>query len=202
MSRVSLGGPATSGGGLATSAGGVLPGFAAEASASRLEVGMADLLAVADHCALLRRGVASVLGDEGYDLVELDSPLDLPPAADRAVKLLVAVVHVGEDGQRLAGAHLRHPALPIVAILFEGTTAGFVQALVAGATAAVSGHDGFEPLVLAVHGAMNGLAVLPTAVASAMASGAGLAEPGVLSPVEQRWLTELARGATTHAVAH
>lgn len=162
---------------------------------------MAQVLAVTDPVALFRRGLVAELTDAGFDVRVLPDPLLDPPEPGRpSVDLFVVVVRAAIDRQLVAQLRRDHPALPVVAVLFDGTLEDHRALLLAGAVALVPGDGDPQLPVHAVRAALHGLAVLPADFVSAVVSSPAPAGP-VLSQRELQWIRDLANGDTALAVS-
>lgn len=147
-----------------------------------------------------RRGVAGILGDAGFDTIEIDV-LD----AWRPGRGGVAVAYrcSGDDGlDRISEFSSDHPHIPVVAIMPEIGPGEYAAAIRAGAATAVTEDGATDEYSLAFNAALADLSTIPVPIMRAIASRL---RPGV----GEGWLTEndigrlraLAAGATVADLA-
>ena len=97
---------------------------------------------------------------------------------------------------------LREESADCVLVTISGTSDLATAAVAAGANASLPQEGDAYGVVLALRASRAGLIVLPEALGWDLAAKAGRLGDVQLSTDEQRWLTQLASGATVSDVAH
>jgi DNA-binding NarL/FixJ family response regulator len=156
-------------------------------------------LAISDPLPVFRQGVMAILGEAGF---ESEAPDDLLEWARRDERrIVVLTLHTAADWVLLADLG-QVPKLVVLAVLDEGSVAGYVRAISAGAAGAVPRDASPAAIRAAFEAAVNGNALLPIEVMRALA-----AEPhgsqlvGEPSAREIGWLRDLAQGFSVARLA-
>jgi DNA-binding NarL/FixJ family response regulator len=113
--------------------------------------------------------------------------------------------------EQLKAWHLRHPGLPLVALVAEADAESTLDALHAGAAAVVPHSAGVREIAAVIEGTVNGLAILPRQALEALLEPHALdvGEPLVveteakivLTPRELEVLAAMADGASNKVIA-
>jgi DNA-binding NarL/FixJ family response regulator len=157
-------------------------------------------VAVIDPLPMFQHGVAAVLSAAGY---LVDEPADLVAWA-RRVPPAVILLTVGAEGdwrllEQLRGAQTQ---AAVIAVVEAGGAGPGVRAVRAGARSVLLRETTAAAMMRTVEATVDGQAVLPAAVATALAAGG---PPGQeeLAPSEDQltWLRRLATGTTVAQLA-
>ena len=165
-----------------------------------MSAGSAVQVAVCDRATSYRRGLGAVLTAAGYVTVDLDDVGTQPLASGVAALLLT--IREARDWDLLRKVSGVDADLKVVALLVDPTPDRHAEALRRGAHGAVGWEAPPEAIVSILSAALDGLTVLPTAVAQAISSsGPPLHDPGWMTPEEVEWLKLLAKGVTVQELA-
>ncbi|MDI6103758.1 DNA-binding response regulator [Actinoplanes sp. NEAU-A12] len=156
-------------------------------------------VAVVDPLPLFRQGAVTVLTAAGYPVW---TPPDVVAWARQASTSAVVLLTVqDEDDWRLLGRlHESEPSHPVVVLLGAATAAAGVRAVRAGARSVMPRQTTAMMLQRTVAATIEGQAVLPAAVAAALASGEDAGDAAI-SAEKLSWLQALAAGATVAELA-
>lgn len=161
---------------------------------------MAVRLAVCDQASSYRRGLGSALVTAGYVVEEVDDVRGQPLVSGLEAALLT--VRSASDWQALRDVLNVNRDLRVIALLVDPTPDRHAEALRCGAYGAVPWESPPETILAVVAAALEGLTLLSTAVAQAIAvSGPPLYDPEWITAEEIEWLKLLAAGATVQQLA-
>jgi DNA-binding NarL/FixJ family response regulator len=155
---------------------------------------------VLDPLMCYRRGLAAALAVAGFEPFE---PLDVEEwvrSGDPGAVVIALLDDVA--AKRLRGLRACAPTTPEIALLPELTVGAYRDAMRCGATAAVGRDASPEDIVECLRAACTGRAIMPAALALALAMAADPGEHPSLSTAEVRWLIELSAGRTVPELAH
>jgi len=156
-------------------------------------------VAIVDRSPAYHRGLSVALAEQGFAVAEPDDLAKwLRTDAARAVLWTIGNEH---DLTRFQAA----AALPVravtVALLTEVTPRAYGAALRSGGHAAVGRDAPLAEITEVLRAALKGRAIMPVAVARALAvDGSGCSDLPITS-AEARWIQSLARGRTVSSVA-
>lgn len=120
-------------------------------------------------------------------------------SAGRAVLLSMAIQR---DWSVLDELHDRCPNMAVVTLLSHASSDAYRDAIARGALSAAPRSASGSHIVAVVKAAVDGRALLPAAVLSALALPShGSREPGALDDGERRWLVDLANGTSVDVLA-
>ncbi|WIM93137.1 DNA-binding response regulator [Actinoplanes oblitus] len=160
-------------------------------------------VAVIDPLPMYRQGVVAALSAIGHRVEAPADPLAWARDARRAVMMLTLATPA--DWQLLRLLHDVSTAPPVIAMLDDDSATAGVRAVRAGARSVLPRTVTSEVLRRTVEATLDGQAVVPGAVAAALANGAATppAPDGhaSLSPRQLAWLQQLAEGATVAQLA-
>lgn len=162
---------------------------------------MAVHVAVVDPLPLFQQGAAAVLAEAGYSV---DEPADLLTWVKRVQVAMVLLTLSGEPEWRLLDElHRNEPGATVIALVEESGTALGTRAVRAGARSVLPRQATAPILRRTVEATFDGHAVLPAAVAAALATGNPDGAGGQALPSEQQrnWLRCLAAGTTVAQLA-
>ncbi|MFE9748216.1 DNA-binding response regulator [Saccharothrix saharensis] len=156
-------------------------------------------VAVVDPLPVFRHGVSAVLSDAGHTV---ETPADVLAWSRRDKASLVLLTVLSEDDWAVLGTLCGGAGSPVVIAVVEGgsPTAG-ARAVRLGARSVLPRGVAVDVLRQTVTATISGQAVMPAAVASALAAGTELAGPKSPSADQLSWLRHLANGATVAQVA-
>src|SRR6266545_7587589 len=160
------------------------------------------VILVVDICPVRRRGIAATLAGSGFDpksLPDLPSPSGLPGADVPA-----AIIYCSDDADLTGVGDVRRawPAVPLVVLLANATSAEYREVLTHGASAVLPMNVELGELVHAATLVINGLVVLPKVAAGGLTGeGSHEARGAGLTDQEVRWLKALAGGITVAQLA-
>jgi DNA-binding NarL/FixJ family response regulator len=163
--------------------------------------GMSVWIAVSDPLPLFRSGIVAALGNRGF---EPNAPNDLLTwIREDQRRVVFLTLQTTEDWSLLAELREARADLVVVAMLTEVSTAAYVRAIQAGASAAMPRTATPETIRRVFHAAISGEGILPLEVIRALAAGRELPATESESPSarELEWLRQLASGATVAQLA-
>lgn len=155
-------------------------------------------IAIVDPLPMFREGAAAALAQTGH-LVE--TPADVVAWMRRQATNVVLLTVLSDTDWRLLDRLRATPATSIVIALLDGgsLTVGGVRAVRAGARSVLWRDTSATVLRRTVEATIDGQAVLPAALAAAMASGGR--PRGEPSAEQLSWLRHLANGSTVAGIA-
>ena len=154
--------------------------------------------AVCDRAASYRRGLGLVLEEAGYDLREVDDLREDSVVQDLHVVLLT--IRSASDWQVVRDTLVLNGEVKVVGLLVDPTPDRCAEALRCGAHAVVGWDASPERILTAVQAAIDGLTILETGTAQAMAStGPPLYDAEWVSREEIEWLR---LQGSRHTAAH
>lgn len=161
---------------------------------------MAAYIAVVDRLPMFQEGVAGVLTAAGHVVkTPADSAGWVPTEECSVVLLTLSVEHDWVHLGRLADLH---PGPAIIAFVEDDSVELGVRAIRTGAVSVLPRRVLANGLVHAVAVTIDGQAVMPAAVAEALAAGMpSLTRPVTLSAQQRSWLRQLAAGTTVARLA-
>ncbi len=162
---------------------------------------MSVWIAVSDPLPLFRSGIVATLGDVGF---EPDAPRDLLAWIRQDQRRVVFLtLQTAEDWSLLGELREARADILIVAVLVDASTAAYVRAIHAGASAVMPRAATPETIRRVFRAAVAGESILPLEVVRALAGGEALpnAEPGSPSAREIDWLRQLGGGTTIAQLA-
>jgi DNA-binding NarL/FixJ family response regulator len=121
-----------------------------------------------------------------------------------------AVLADGLPHERLNAWHIRHPGIPVIALISEADADDALEALAAGAVAILPRSAARAQIAAAIAGAVSGLVTLPRAALDALLDPSspdlppGMDTEGTtpaLTPREREVLAAMADGASNKAIA-
>ena len=156
-------------------------------------------VAVVDPLPVLRRGLAMGLADAGFSPEE---PADLEAWADQDGERAV-ILSLADPGdfKRLKALSGSQPEVPVVALLIDARPDAYRWALQAGASGVLDRACQLDDVLDALHAALDGMCLLPSTVARALAATGSTPEEVTVSPMEADWMRLLATGATVGQLA-
>lgn len=162
---------------------------------------MSVRIAVSDPLPLFRRGIIATLGEAGFELEDPDDLLTWIREEQRRVVILT--LRSPHDWALLARLREHRPDVLVVAVLEDASVPGYVQAVLAGATAVLPRDAPVETVRRVFGAAVQGQSLLPAEVVRALATPTQpLGDHGDEAAVQEiGWLRELANGATVARVA-
>lgn len=155
-------------------------------------------IAIVDPLPMFREGAAAALAQSGH---QVDAPSDVLGWLRRQATNVVLLTVVSDTDWRLLDRLRATPATSVVVALLDGDalTAGGVRAVRAGARSVLRRDASAPVLRRTVEATIDGQAVLPAALAAAMASD--VRPRGEPSDEQLSWLRELATGTTVARIA-
>lgn len=157
-------------------------------------------IAIHEPASSYRHGLGTALRAAGYGVEDVDGLGSRSVLADLDA-LLITVRSVG-DWQLLRDVAGVNPRSKLIALLVDPTPDRHAEALRCGAAGVVAWDQPPEQIVPVVAAVLDGMTVLPTDVARAIAScGPPLHDSEWVTPEEVEWLKLLAQGATVQQVA-
>jgi DNA-binding NarL/FixJ family response regulator len=157
-------------------------------------------IAICDAAASYRRGLGAALGDEGFDVHDMDCLRPNTLIHDLAAVLLT--IRSASDWQVVRDTLKLNRDLTVIGLLVDPTPDRHAEALRCGAHAAVAWDAPPERIVAVVRAALGGMTIFDTSTAQAMAAtGPPLYDPDWITAEEIEWLKLLARGATVQQLA-
>lgn len=160
---------------------------------------MAVEVAVVDPLPLFRDGAVMALAAAGHAVW---TPPDVLAWTRQAAAALVLLTLQDEDDWRLLDRLTEsEPPHPVVVLLGTETVAAGIRAVRAGARSVVPRQVTATMLQRTVAATIEGQAVLPAAVAAALASGTQYAGDAAISREKLFWLQALATGSTVAELA-
>jgi DNA-binding NarL/FixJ family response regulator len=162
---------------------------------------MSVRIAVSDPLPLFRRGIIATLGEAGFELEDPEDLLAWTREDQRQVVILT--LRSPQDWALLARLHEDQPDVLVVAVLEDASLPGYVQAVLAGATAVLPRDAPVETVRRVFGAAVQGQSLLPAEVVRALATPTQpLGDHGDKAAVQEiGWLRELANGATVARLA-
>jgi DNA-binding NarL/FixJ family response regulator len=158
-------------------------------------------LAVIDPLPVYRRGIAAILADHG---LEVHTPADVVAWAREYRRSLVLLSVLSADDWGVLGALCRSRPQPLViAVTADDSGESGARAVRLGARSVLPRQATVRAVERAVVVTMEGEAIMPAAVASALAAARQLVPAShVALPAEQiAWLRNLSAGRTVAALA-
>jgi DNA-binding NarL/FixJ family response regulator len=157
-------------------------------------------IAVCDPASAYRRGLGSAFAAAGYIVEDVDDVR--VQAVLPAVDVALLTIRSANDWQVLHELLAVNPKVKLIALLVDPTPDRHAEALRSGAHCAVGWEATPEAILAVVGAALQGLTLLPTAVAQAVAaSGPALYDPEWITEEETGWLRLLAAGTTVQQLA-
>ncbi len=157
-------------------------------------------MAVCDPAGSYRVGLGSALRAAGYTVRDVGDLGDKRVLAE--LDALLLTVRSASDWQALRELAAVKRPLRLVALLVDATIDRHAEALRCGADGVVAWDRSPEEIVPIVAAAVQGMTVLATDIARAIAlSGPPLHDPGWVSAEEIEWLKLMAQGATMQQLA-
>ncbi|HET8662469.1 MAG TPA: DNA-binding response regulator [Micromonosporaceae bacterium] len=166
-------------------------------------------IAVVDPLPMFQQGVVAVLGKAGYPVDVPDDVLAWLRRGGAAV--VVLTVRSGDDWDMLRRLRAVPPLPHVIVLLDDDSVAASARAVQAGARSVMPRGVTVNTLLRTVEATIDGQAVMPAAVAVALAYGSAIApavdaagptttRPG-LSADQLSWLRQLAAGSTVAQIA-
>jgi DNA-binding NarL/FixJ family response regulator len=156
-------------------------------------------VAVIDPLPVFRHGVSAVLSGAGHTI---ETPVDVMAWVRRPRLSVVLLTVLSEDDWDVlgrlcgvAGAHI------VIAVLEGDSAASGAQAVRLGARSVLPRGATVDTLRQTMEATIGGQAVMPAAVAAALAAGVQSDEQGPLSADQLSWLRQLASGTTVVQLA-
>ena len=163
---------------------------------------MSAWIAVSDPLPLFRSGIVATLGDAGF---EPNAPGDLLAwIRDDQRRVVFLTLQTVKDWSLLSELREARADLIVVAVLVEPSTAAYVRAIHAGASAVMPRAATAEMIRRVFRAAVSGDSILPLEVVRALAAGQEPTENGPKESPSSReieWLRQLAAGATVAQLA-
>jgi DNA-binding NarL/FixJ family response regulator len=162
---------------------------------------MSIRIAVSDPLPVFRRGIMATLGEAGFRPEVPEDLLAWIREEHRRVVLLT--LESADDWALLARLHEASTNVLVVAVLTDTTIRSYVQAVFAGAVAAVPRDAPPEVVRQVFEAAVAGRSILPVEVVRALASAGErlLEDDDTPSAREVEWLRDLAGGVTVAQLA-
>jgi DNA-binding NarL/FixJ family response regulator len=161
---------------------------------------MSVWIAVSDPLPLFRSGIVAALGGGGF---EAEAPGELLAwiREDRR-RVVFLTLETAKDWSLLEELCQARADLLVVALLVEASTAAYVRAIHAGASAVIPRAASPETLRRVFQAAVSGESILPLEVVRALTPGREPPDADEApSPREIEWLRQLAAGATVAQLA-
>lgn len=152
-----------------------------------------------DPLACYRRGLGAALSVAGYEPFESPDVEEQARSGDLGAVVIALLDH--GDAKRLTGLRSCAPDTPELALLPEVTVDAYRWAMRCGATAAIGRDASPEDIVECLAAACAGRAIMPAALAMALAMAADPGEHPSLTATEVHWLMALSAGRTVPALA-
>jgi DNA-binding NarL/FixJ family response regulator len=164
-------------------------------------MGISVRIAVSDPLPVFRRGILAILGDAGFEPETREELLTWIIQERHPIVLLT--LQGADDWALLAQLRTQHSHVLVVAILVDTNMRSYLQAILAGAVAAVPRDALPETMRMSFEAVVAGRSVLPIEVVRALASSRSLPEDheSVPSAREIDWLRQLANGTTVAQLA-
>jgi DNA-binding NarL/FixJ family response regulator len=158
-------------------------------------------IAVSDSIPAFRRGIATMLGEAGY---QPDAPDDLLSWVRQEERwVVVMALRSAADWLLLEQVPKVRPGVTVVAVLEDNAVPTAIRAVAAGAAAVVPRDASPETLRRALDAAVEGRSLLPTEMVQALVSPAGPPPDQQEGPSDREveWLRALASGTTVGQLA-
>jgi DNA-binding NarL/FixJ family response regulator len=162
---------------------------------------MSVRIAVSDSLPLFRSGIVATLGDGSF---EASAPDDLRAwIREEQRQVVFLTLETARDWSLLGELREVRSDLVVVAVLVEASTAAYVRAIHAGASAVMPRASTPETIRRVFRAAISGESILPLEVVRALATGhePPATEQESPSAREVEWLRQLAGGATVAQLA-
>jgi DNA-binding NarL/FixJ family response regulator len=157
-------------------------------------------IAVSDPLPVYRRGMLATLGEVGFEPETPDDLLTWVHHDHRGVILLT--LQMPRDWSLMAALRRARADLLVIAVLTDPSTEAYVNAILAGATAAVPRDAPLSTIRRVFDEAIRGTILLPTEVVRALALTRQDEAVEPLVPTAQlEWLRALAQGVTVAQLA-
>ena len=159
-------------------------------------------IGISGGSATWRRGMMAILGEAGFDTVEVADLSRYRPGRDGAA--VVIRIDSPEMVDALASVHEEYPAIPLIAVVPDLDLGSFASTVCAGATVAMDDEAEVDSYGVVVEAALRDRASVPRELMAALAARVPqIPDPSAwVTDTEASWLVALAAGTTVADLAN